>query len=149
MASSSSLFDVLNDIIIDARVDSYNYGERKFALEHLDELECIHLKNDKLILMDRGYPSYEMFQELIRRKHTFAIRLNSTFSSIIQLEEKDFIMNYKPHGYKEPVKLRIVRIILEDGTTEVLAANLYDPKVTFRNVLRALLLEMGIGIQIL
>ena len=38
MASSSSLFDVLHDIIIDARIDSYNYGERKFAREHLDEL---------------------------------------------------------------------------------------------------------------
>lgn len=44
MASSSSLFDVLNDIIIDAQIDSYNYGERKFALEHLDMLECIEQK---------------------------------------------------------------------------------------------------------
>lgn len=144
MASSSSLFDVLNDIIIDARVDSYNYGERKFALEHLDELECIHLKNDKLILMDRGYPSYEMFQELIRRKHTFALRLNSTFSSIIQLEGKDFIMDYKPHGYKEPVKLRIVRIVLEDGTTEVLATNLYDPKVTLEMFCELYFLRWGL-----
>ena len=41
MASSSSLFDVLNDIVLDARIDSYHYGERRFALEHLDRLEQI------------------------------------------------------------------------------------------------------------
>jgi len=130
MASSSSLFDVLNDMIIDARIDSYNYGERKFAREHLDGLECIGLKNDKLILMDRGYPSYEMFQELLRRRLAFVVRLNSTFSSITQQAGEDFIVDYKPRGYKEPVKLRIVRIVLDDGTVETLATNLYEAEIT-------------------
>lgn len=130
MASSSSLFDVLHDIIMDARIGSYNYGERKFALEHLDELECIGIKNDKLILMDRGYPSYELFQELLRRRLAFAVRLNSTFSSIIQRTGGDFIMDYKPRDYKEPVKLRIVRIVLDDGTVETLATNLYGVEIT-------------------
>lgn len=130
MASSSSLFDVLHDIIIDARIGSYNYGERKFALEHLDELECVGIKNDKLILMDRGYPSYELFQELLRRRLAFAVRLNSTFSSIIKRAGGDFIMDYNPRGYKEPVKLRIVRIVLDDGTVETLATNLYGAEIT-------------------
>ena len=124
MASSSSLFDVLNDMIIDARIDSYNYGERKFAQEHLDESECIGLKNDKLILMDRAYPSYEIFQELLRRRLAFVVRLNSTFSSITQRAGADFIVDYKSRGYKEPVKLRIVRIVFDDGTVETLATSL-------------------------
>lgn len=130
MASSSSLFDVLNDMIIDARIGSCNYGERKFAQEHLDELECTGLKNDKLILMDRGYPSYEMFQELLRRRLAFVVRLNSTFSSITQQAGEDFIVDYKPRGYKEPVKLRIVRIVPDDGTVETLATNLYEAGIT-------------------
>ena len=144
MASSSSLFDVLHDIIIDARIDSYNYGERKFAREHLDELECIGLKNDKLILMDRGYPSYEMFQELLRRKLAFVVRLNSTFSSITQRAGEDFIMDYKPRGYKEPVKLRIVRIVLDDGTVETLATNLYEAEITLEMFRTLYFLRWGV-----
>lgn len=130
MASSSTLFDVLQDIVIDAKINSYSYGERKFALEHLDELECLGLKQDKLILMDRGYPSYEMFQEFIRRGLTFVVRLNHTFSSVMQQDGTDFIMDYKPRGYKEPVKLRIIRVVLDDGTVETLATNLYGAEFT-------------------
>ncbi len=48
----------------------------------------------------------------------------------MQQNGNDFIMDYKPHGYKESVKLRIVRIILEDGTVETLATNLYETKIT-------------------
>lgn len=129
MVSSSSLFDVIHDIIIDARIDSYNYGEPKFVLGHLDELECIGLKNDKLILMERGYPSYEMFQELLRRKLAFVVRLNSTYFSITQRAGEDFIMDYKSRGYKESVKLRLVRIAFDDGTVETLATNLYEAEI--------------------
>ena len=109
MTFSLSLFDVLNNIILDAQIDSYNYGERNFALEYLDKLEWMETKNDKLILMDQGYPSYQMFQELIQCTLAFVVRLNRTFSSIMQRNEKDFIMDDMPCGYKESVKLRIVR----------------------------------------
>lgn len=97
---------------MNARIDSYSYRERKLALEHLDELECIGLKKAKPILMDRDYPSYEMFQELLRRRLAFAVRLNSTFSSITQRAGGDFIMDYKPRGYKKPVKLRMSGLYL-------------------------------------
>lgn len=99
-------------------------------LAHLDELEGLDLKNDKLILMDRGYPSYEMFQELIRRKLAFVIRFNGAFSSIMQRDGDDLIMNYQPRGYKEPVKLRIIRMVLDDSMIETLAMNLYSPEIT-------------------
>ena len=80
--------------------------------------------------MDRGYPSYEMFQEFIRRGLTFVVRLNHTFSSVMQQDGTDFIMDYKPRGYKEPVKLRIIRVVLDDGTVETLATNLYGVEFT-------------------
>ena len=73
MTFSLSLFDVLNNIILDAQIDSYNYGERNFALEYLDKLEWMETKNDKLILMDQGYPSYQMFQELIQCTLAFVV----------------------------------------------------------------------------
>ena len=56
----------------------------------------IWIKNDKLILMDQGYPSYQMFQELIQCTLAFVVRLNRTFSSIMQRNEKDFIMDDSP-----------------------------------------------------
>lgn len=144
MASSSSLFDALHDIIIDARIGPYNYGERNFALERLDGLGCIGLTEDRLILMDRGCPSYEMFQEFLQRNPAFVVRLNGTFSSITQRDGEDFTMDYRPRGYKEPVKLRIVRVALEDGAVETLATNLYGAGITLDMFHKLYFLRWGV-----
>lgn len=39
LASGSMIYDVLNDYIIDAKINKYNYSERKSAMEHLDRIK--------------------------------------------------------------------------------------------------------------
>lgn len=131
-ASASALFDVLNDLIVDPWIGALNYGERKRALRHMDALACMRPDNgDVLLVMDRGYPSYEIFQEIINRGMSFVIRLGSSFSaSIIKHPGLDFFVDYMPKRHKEPVRLRIVRVVLDDGTVETLATNLYSPAFT-------------------
>ena len=131
-ASASALFDVLNDLIVDPWIGTLNYGERKRALRHMDALACMRPNpGDVLLIMDRGYPSYEMFQEIINRGMSFVIRLGSSFSaSILKHPGRDFVVDYIPKGRKESVRLRIVRVVLEDGTVETLATNLYSPAFT-------------------
>ena len=131
-ASASALFDVLNDLIADPWIGALNYGERKRALRHMDALACMRPDNgDVLLDIDRGYPSYEIFQEIINRGMSFVIRLGSSFSaSIIKHPGLDFFVDYMPKRHKEPVRLRIVRVVLDDGTVETLATNLYSPAFT-------------------
>ena len=53
-------------------------------------------------------------------------------------------MDYKPRGYKEPVKLRIVRIVLDDGTVETLATNLYEAEITLEMFRALYFLRWGV-----
>ena len=132
MASASALFDVLNDLIVDPWIGALNYGERKRAFRHMDALACIKPdQRDVLPVMDRGYPSYKMFREIISRGMSFVIRPGSSFSaSITKHPGEDFYVDYAPKGCREPVRLRIVRVVPDDGTVETLATNLYSPAFT-------------------
>ena len=131
-ASASALFDVLNDLVVDPWIGALNYGERKRAFRHMDALACIRPdQKDVLLVMDRGYPSYGMFREIISRGMSFVIRLGSSFSpSITKHPGEDFFVDYAPKGCRETVRLRIVRVVLDDGTVETLATNLYSPAFT-------------------
>ena len=77
-ARASCLFDVLNNIAIDASITNKNkseendlvaYDERTLALQHLE-----HCTADDLVIMDRGYPSYELFVKVYNKTNisTFA-----------------------------------------------------------------------------
>jgi len=64
IASASALYDVLNDIIVDARITKYKTSERYMAKQHIDSIgDKISLQNS-IIIFDRGYPSYDMFDYL-------------------------------------------------------------------------------------
>lgn len=62
MASTSILYDLMNDIVVDAQLTSFHYGERKMALLHLEELKTIGMPQSSVFICDRGYPSYELYQ---------------------------------------------------------------------------------------
>lgn len=49
IASASALYDVLNDIIVDARITKYRTSERNMAKQHIDSItNNVLLKNDEL-----------------------------------------------------------------------------------------------------
>ena len=56
MARVSQMFDVLNKITIDAIIESKSIGERELAAFHF-----LKLMPGDLVLLDRGYPAYWLF----------------------------------------------------------------------------------------
>lgn len=64
------LFDVLAKLPLNYMRAPFNTPERGMALELIRELEP-----GDLLLLDRGYPGYEMFQALIKQHIDFLIRL--------------------------------------------------------------------------
>jgi hypothetical protein len=142
---ASVLFDVLNTVAVDASFTNKNkstendlvtYDERTLALQHLEYCN----KND-LVVMDRGYPSYELFVKYTRTTN-FVVRLKNTsfikakFLFDKHSEKKDVILeinapkylkeSLKQENLTTKMKVRFVQVILDNGTVEVLATNVLD-----------------------
>lgn len=142
-ARVSVLYDVLNNITLDSIITNSKIGEITIAKDnHFKKLN----KND-LVIMDRGYPSYELFTTIITQyKADFLIRMKKSWYKDIQFlfdknsELKDIIITLKPTTKKLTneiieqnlpleVKVRFVQVILEDGEVEVLATSVLDNEV--------------------
>lgn len=136
VARISQLFDVLNKITVDAIISPKEKGERELAHQHF-----INLMLDDLILMDRGYPAYWLYQVILSMQANFCARVPVSSSKIIKKfynsEKKEKIISF-PASYQskekcvemglntEPLKLRLIRIELESGETEILITSLLD-----------------------
>lgn len=144
-ARVSCLFDVLNNISVDASITNKNksedndlvaYDERTLAIEHLK-----YTNMDDLVIMDRGYPSYELFAKAYNKTNILCRIRKNSFSKAKCLfgahsEKKDLILEINaPKHLKEELrlnniptkmKIRFVQVILENGTVEVLATNILD-----------------------
>lgn len=130
MASASLLYDVLNDIIIDAQLNVCNYSERKFALEHLVAFNCLPIKEKSIFIFDRGYPSFDMYRKLTEQKRLFVMRLKKRTLSFESLDTDDEVIDYGPKYPKEDTtRLRVVKIHL-DTEDEILITNIFDKDIT-------------------
>jgi len=147
-ARVSCLFDVLNSIALDSCIMNKNgseendliaYDERTLAMQHFE-----YCQDDDLVLMDRGYPSFELFAAAYNKtKIVCRIRTNSfskaKFLFATHSEKKDVILEINaPKIIKDDLKslhlptklkIRFVQVILDNGTVEVLATNVVDNEV--------------------
>jgi len=75
VAIASMLYDVLNQITIDASIAPYKKksGERALLEGHMDKL-----KNGDLLLLDRGYPSIALFFQFQARGVEFCARMKGS-----------------------------------------------------------------------
>ncbi len=135
MARISQMYDVLNKVTIEAIISPYHIGERELLKNHILNL----LPND-LLLLDRGYPAYWIFNLIMSQGGKFCAR-NSKQWKIVQ----DFIesgeqeacidLHASYQSKKEclemgldiiPLHLRLIRVELETGEIEVLITSLGD-----------------------
>ncbi len=70
MARVSQMFDPLNRITVDAIIEPKETGERELAAFHF-----LKLMPKDLILLDRGYPAYWLFNLIISRGADFCARV--------------------------------------------------------------------------
>lgn len=126
----SCLYDVLNMVIIDGKVERYNASERKIAEKHLEYLDTVRTSKD-IIIMDRGYPSAELISLLESKKYSYLMRVNKNqfFREIRDANLPDQIVTRREKGGKE-LTFRVINITLNDGKTETLITNLYDKSLT-------------------
>lgn len=138
MALASACYDVLNNLMIDARIGHSKGSERSHAIEHLKHVAC-----NALMIYDRGYPALWFMQAHIERSIDFCNRCPWNLYN----ETRDFyfgdqweaIVTLTPKGDSRkkchdnsvsdlPVKVRLVRVDLPNGEKEILITSVLDSK---------------------
>lgn len=131
----SQLYDVKNNITLDLQVSNYAIGERDIALKHLNKAQ-----QGDLIVYDRGYPAVWLYQHHQNRQIDFCMRIvhsSNIVKAFLQSEKYSDVVDFsciekslkrctKDKISTEPIQLRLVRVDLSSGATEVLVTSLID-----------------------
>jgi hypothetical protein len=135
MARVSQLFDVLNKISVDALIKPKSIGERELAAQHM-----INVMDNDLILLDRGYPAWWLFNLILSMDAQFCARVSCTKWKVVRkffrsgLPEKTIDLPIHPTSVANSrqmgldttsLKIRLVRIENSE-TVAILATSLID-----------------------
>jgi len=135
MARVSQLFDVLNKISVDALIKPKSIGERELAAQHM-----INVMDNDLILLDRGYPAWWLFNLILSMDAQFCARVSCTKWKVVRkffrsgLPEKIIDLPIHPTSVARcrqmglsttSLKIRLVRIENNESAA-VLATSLID-----------------------
>jgi len=129
----SVVYDVLNHYILDSALSALETGERILAINHLD-----YAKPTDIIIYDRGYPSFDFIYEHKKRDLEFVIRAKLDFNKLVKSFVKSTfcskIVDFTPsskssfegYGKDEKLRVRLVKVELDNGEIEVLITSLMD-----------------------
>ena len=146
-ARVSVLYDVLNNYVLDSQLSPKSIGERALGLLHLEKSKV----ND-LIIYDRGYPSYDFINTHCIKNIDYLMRVKVSFSGVTkafiasnkrsQIVEiypgKDVVLSDKQYHRDTPIKVRLLRVDLPSGETELLITSLLDSKEYPYKIFKAL-----------
>jgi hypothetical protein len=137
LAMGSILYDVLNQISLDAQLAPYNSSERDLLLLHLE-----HLKQGDLLLLDRGYACFWLLFLLKAKKVDFCIRLKEQWwldvKDFSESGEKERLVTFDlplkdrnklidhPEFQDTTIICRLVKVELEGGEKEILCTSLLN-----------------------
>lgn len=118
MALASVLYDVLEDVIVDAAIEKQFYSEREMSLRHLARLFVLGLENDSIVIFDRGYYSAEIYQEWVTAGCKVLMRLKKP-NRLCGLDGDDVLDHVNaPDGTK--IDCRVIKYTLSSGEIEYL-----------------------------
>jgi len=121
---ASLCYDPLNNIIYDAGLYPYGTSEREAAKAHIQAVCALPCPKGakNLFLNDRGYPSRELFAELIDAGETFLMRVRKGFNHDFDLvaKKEKVAFTYSGRAYQ----VRVFNITLDSGEKEILVTNL-------------------------
>jgi hypothetical protein len=135
LARTSVLYDVLNLLVLDAEMAPFSTGERAILKTHLD-----HLEQGDLLLLDRGYASFELLVELKKRGIEYCMRMKNWWLDIRKFTEsdlKDDIVEIRlpAEHHNVIIKVRLLKIELPSGETEILCTSLFNQqKITYEDI---------------
>ena len=137
MARLSILYDLLNDMGLDAKMCPPSTGERDLALDHLE-----HIKSGDVVVCDRGFDSFFLMATFRERGIHFIGRCsNSSFgpardlflanqagcSRNVRLKARDQqLQRLRKNNLPVELNVRFVSVRLPNGELEVLVTSLLD-----------------------
>ena len=146
---NSALYDCLNHVMVSFNINGYKSAERELAKDNI--IEGRKILGDSfpfLIIQDRGYPSIEMFgfHEKMGNKYIIRLQDNTYNAEINSMKSNDEILELKINhnrllGVKDPkekkrllnkgsIKVRVVKVVLDNGEIELLATNLTKEEIS-------------------
>ena len=147
----TTIYDVFRRIPIARSVAAINASERAEFIKLLHRIPA-----NQLLLMDRGYPSYEIFK-ILNEQYSghYILRCNAanTFPAVEQFiqSNKDEDIIYIDPSYKyskkvtvaerkqlKPIKLRVIKLVNSTGEVSVLLTNLFDTERYTQDDIRSL-----------
>lgn len=131
----SVLYDVLNELVLEGELSPIKTGEIALAHKHVKLVE----KND-LVILDRGYPSFRLSFEILSQKADFLFRCRHGYNNLtkqfIDSGKKETMVEIAlahdqiaqhPNITKDTrIKVRLIKIFLESGETELLMTSLLN-----------------------
>jgi hypothetical protein len=128
-ARVSLLYDIVNNIIMDARIAPLEEDERTLAGRHLERLEghpTFNQGHKELVILDRGYISYDILKSLEDKGIRYCVRVQKSFNKEMDKHEAgDFRVRLEAIGRE----VRVVKFALASGEEEMLATNLEEEEV--------------------
>jgi len=136
LARVSQIFDVLNEVTLEAIIGPKDVGERALAALHF-----AILKAGDLVLLDRGYPAFWLFALILYQQAHFCARMPLGVWEVVDqfvatgLPEQIVTLHPSYESIKEcrsrrlstdPITVRLVRVELDTGEVEVLVTSLLD-----------------------
>jgi hypothetical protein len=123
LARATALFDVARECFTDAALGGYADDERSLAAHHLPRLGP-----QDLLVMDRGFPSRRWLGELVGRALAFCVRMGRCWDAVKRFLRSGVDDTVVDLGTREaPLSLRLLRVLLPNGSIFVLATNVFDP----------------------
>jgi hypothetical protein len=147
MARVSQMFDVLNKVTIEAIISPYHVGEREMLKNHM-----LNLLPGDLLLLDRGYPAYWLFNLILSQGGHFCARISKNWEIVQDFiesggQEANVDLPVSAQSKKEcdemgldliPLSLRLIKVELDTGEIEVLITSLTDeqkfPQAIFKDL---------------
>ena len=136
-----SAFDVLNKITIKTDLYPINQSEQKLAIQWLPSYQP-----DMLLIYDRAYPGFGSIFHHQNKEHPqpflmrCAVGFNNEVIAFVKSGANDLLCTFKAskgavkelreQGFKvllgADINVRLIRVVLDNGTVEVLVTNLFD-----------------------
>jgi hypothetical protein len=141
-------YDVLNEMIVSAKLHKYGISERQYLLEQANQIKTDGKQKRDLIIADRGFPSLAVFVQLQQMGYDFLIRYNGEqflreLKEIATSDNDDMVIEATldgsdkrrknaelqellRKGTSRTMKLRVVKIKLPSGENEYLVTSVLD-----------------------
>jgi hypothetical protein len=123
-AGISVLFDVLHGWVLDPSIGRTDMDERERCKDHVAFLSSTlpNIAEKTVLVLDRGYPSQELFEEIQSKGIKFLARCSTVFHKAV---------NQAPMGgsvvlLKNEFPLRVYKFTLPSGDVETLVTNLFE-----------------------